>query len=381
MLRSTTAIFLGIALLLPAMTSAAWWWPFGSDTRELPAVEQTIKARPIYDKAVELNLKGRKRAAAKRFEQVWEDYPGSDMAADALYNYGQICYERKKWKNAFKAFQRLLIVYPDFPDFNQVILTVYRIALANAEGDHIKFAWIIPFRAYDRAANYFENVVTLAPYSDLAPLALMNVALIRQYKGDIPEAIDALDRLINLYPESLLADDAYLELGDTFSQLADGPLYDQGATRESVSYFEDFLILFPDHEKVGEGEHGLAEMQNLFAESKLVIGKYYFVHQNAYRSAEIFFNNAVTISPNSKAADEARRYLARIEEYKAAIAADPNFVPPRTSWKDRLLFWKRPSTDLTPEQAEEASAKASEAASPASGSEAGSIGTEEEFGR
>lgn len=361
------SILLFAATFLPTFASASWWWPFGTKESELPAAEQTELALPIYEKAVQLRSDGHERSAADKFKRVWKKYAGSAYAGDALYQYGEICFERKKWKDSFQAFSRLLSLYPDYPNFDEVVNYMFRIALANAEGDHVRWAYIIPFRAWERAVGYFEALLIYAPYSDLAPLALMNIALIHQYKGNTPEAIDALDRMINLYPASVLADDAYLELGHTFADLSDGPLYDQGATREAMSYYEDFLVLYPRHEDVGDGEEGLTEMRNQYAASKLVIGKYYYIHRNLFLASKIFFNEAITIAPDSPAAEESRRYLEKIAEFEEAAKNDPNFVPPYTTWIDRVLFWRKRPSDLTPEAAAEATAEANEAQSAATG--------------
>jgi outer membrane protein assembly factor BamD len=146
----------------------------------------------------------------------------------------------------------------------------------------------------------------------------MNVALIRQYRGDTAEAIDALDRMINLYPDSLLAPDAYLTLAETFADLVQGPEYDQGATREAISYFEDFLILFSESQQAAIAENNLADMRDVFARSKLIIGEYYFTYRRWYRSAEIFLNEAITTAPDSPSAAQARERLLEIEARRAA---------------------------------------------------------------
>lgn len=146
--------------------------------------------------------------------------------------------------------------------------------------------------------------------------------------------------MINNYPTSTLTDTAYLELAQTFASLVTGPEYDQGATREAISYFQDFLILFPDNERVEEGERGLQEKLDVLSRSKLLIGEFYFRHRSAFRAAEVFFNEAITVSPTSPSADRARAYLARIEEFRLRAAEDPNFRMPRVTWGDYLFFWR-----------------------------------------
>lgn len=312
-----TRIFLtlfGLALFLTPAEAFLW---FGDDPVDLSPTVQTEKSRRYFEKALEAQQKGNTWTALRSYEKVWKNYPASQYSAQSLYNTGIIQFERKKWKKSFGAFQAILIRHPDYPRFNELIEYQFRIALAQAEGDGVRLFWVIPSRAYNRAIGYFEIVINNAPYSDLAPLALMNVALIHQYKSNTAEAIDALDRLINSYPQSLLADDAYLSLAETFATLVQGPMYDQGATREAISYFEDFLILFSNNVDVARAEQGLASMEDVYARSKLVIGQYYYKYRRWYAAAEIFFNEAITIAPNSPAADSAREYLARIEKMRS----------------------------------------------------------------
>lgn len=309
-----------ICLFAAFSPAHAFLWFKKAPIDESPAL-QTQLARPHYESALAAQREGRMRSALRSYRKVYRDFPASEFSAQALFNTGIIQYDRKKWKRAFEAFQRLLIYHPDFPRFNDLIDYQFRIALAHAEGENVRFLLVIPYRALNRSVAYFEILISNAPYSDLAPLALMNVALIHQYKGQIPESIDALDRLINFYPNSLLTSDAYLSLAETFSTLVQGPLYDQGATREAMSYFEDFLILFSTNEEVARAEQGLEDMEDVYARSKLVIGEYYMTHRRWFQAAEIFFNEAITTAPESDAANTARENIRRIEAIRAEQAA------------------------------------------------------------
>ena len=79
--------------------------------------------------------------------------------------------------------------------------------------------WVIPgFKQYGKAIEQYELLVKNAPYSLYAPLALMNIALIAELRKDSELAIDALDRLINDYPQSMLAPDAYYNLAEHLCQ-------------------------------------------------------------------------------------------------------------------------------------------------------------------
>ncbi|MCC5806697.1 MAG: outer membrane protein assembly factor BamD [Opitutales bacterium] len=343
-----------LAGILAAATPAAaqWWNPFSTRPSDRPRAEQTELSRPLYERAMRSLERGNNRTAERRFRRVARRYPLSDYAAQSLYQQGILAFDRRNMRRSFESFQTLLARHPEFPRFNEVVEYQFEIALSLAEGRGMRWLGIIPYRALNRSRQYFEIIVFNAPYSDYAPLALMNSARISERQGNIPEAIDALDRLINNYPASLLANKAYLELAETFSELVSGPLYDQGSTREAISYYQDFLILFPEDDNVDRAEEGLQEMRDIYARSKVVVGEYYYRHRNWYRAAEIFFNEAITIAPESESADLARRYLARIEEFRRLAAEDPDYRPPRTTWGERIFFWRRRATDLDFEEPE-----------------------------
>src|SRR6185312_3686191 len=118
--------------------------------------------------------------------------------------------------------------------FNEIIGEEYRIASALLDGARSRILWgTIPgLKNRSRAIEYFEAILSFAPYRDYAPLALMNVARGHLQEGNTEDAIDALDRMINNYPQSLLAPDAYLKLGQTHAKLVDGPAYDQASTKQ-----------------------------------------------------------------------------------------------------------------------------------------------------
>lgn len=309
-------VLLSLLFVMPSAHAINWLW-WRDKPIDISPMIQTERARPIYQKALAAERDGRMRRALKLYKEIYTDFPASSFSAQSLFNSAIIRYDRKDWKKSYSAFQSILIYHPDFPKFNEIVEYQFKIALACADGDGIRFLFVFPSHAYNRAVEYFEIVINNAPYSDLAPLALMNIALIRQYQNETVLAIDALDRLINAYPSSLLADDAYLSLAETFAENVQGPMYDQGATREAISYFEDFLILFSTNQELERAEKGLAEMEDVYARSKLVIGQYYFKHRRWYQAAEIFFNEAITTAPDSEAAQVARGYIEQIEKIRA----------------------------------------------------------------
>ena len=307
-----------------------------------PISVQNAKAEELMELAQAAVAKNNRKTALRYFKTISKKYPNSRYAPHALYEASQIYIEKRKWKKAFEGYYFITRGYPNFEKFNTVLNEEFEIASALMDKKSSRYFSVIPYRNYDSAVQFFETIVASAPYSEYAPLSLMNIAIIQNKRGNRIFAVDALDRLINSYPRSMLAPDAYLELAETFSSMVDGPRYDQGATREAIRHYEDFLILYPDSPEVAIGETGLSEMQDVFARSKLEMGEFYYKKRPNYRAAEVFFNEAITVAPNSPSANKARDYLAVIETIpeEMRIAKASRQRRPRKTRRG-LMFWKK----------------------------------------
>lgn len=257
---------------------------------------------------------GNVNSANRTLKKIIKDYPLAKATAEARFLRGGILMTKEKWKKAFQEFQTLINKHPNFENFDNVISAQFECATAHMEGARGKFLWVFPgFLQYTQAIVEFESIVFNAPYGDYAPLSLMNIALIAQKENKPALAIDALDRLINFYPQSMLAPDAYYNLASTYSSLVAGSEYDQGSTRQAISYYEDFLVLFPQSQFTGEVESNLESMENLLATSRLNLGDFFYYFRSNNTAALVFYNEAITIAPDSEAAQEASLRIDDIE--------------------------------------------------------------------
>ncbi|WP_158279936.1 outer membrane protein assembly factor BamD [Coraliomargarita sinensis] len=315
-------LFAGAGQLTAQMGLNPFDWFDGEAEEEALAINvasnaDEVAASSLVESGKAALESGNTGRAHSRFKKVIKRYGTTKAAGEARYLRARILMTKGKWKKAFETLQEVVTENPEFEQFNQVISAQFECATALMEGARGRILWIIPgFRQYDEAVRQFETVVRNGPYSDYAPLALMNIALVAEKQDEPDVAIDALDRLINYYPQSMLAPDAYYNMAETYSSLVKGPEYDQGATRQAISYYEDFLILFSESNYVGDVEANLAAMQNLLAESRLKLGDFFYYYRNNNTAALTFYNETVTIAPESEAADEAR---ARIEDVEAGV--------------------------------------------------------------
>lgn len=282
--------------------------------------EESRRALELMNRARLDEERGAARSALRGYRRVFRTYPKSIFAPEAYYRSAQIHLARGELYKAFEAYQALISGYPNTPRFKEIISEQFRIATALKEGARNRWLGIPGFRNRERALQYYEQMIANAPFSDYAPLALMNVAQIHQRLRQDGEAIDALDRLINFYPDHLLAPDAYLRLAQTHASLVSGPHYDQASTREAITYFEDFMILFPGDPGIREAEIGLDEMRTIYARSKIVMAEFYHYKRRNYVAARVLYNEAITAYPDSAIASLARERLQDVERSLALAA-------------------------------------------------------------
>lgn len=296
-------------------------------------------ALDAMNKARSAEEAGSTRSAAKAYVNIAKKYPNSIYAPEALYRAARLYLARRDYNKAFENLQQILARYPNTRRFNEITGEQYRIASALLDGARGRmFFGLLPgFTQREKAIEYFENILVNAPYSDYAPLSLMNIARAHQRLNNTPEAIDALDRMINNYPQSILAPDAYLKLAQTHATLVEGPYYDQANTKESITYFEDFMILFPSDTNIPAAEKGLDGMKRMLAESKMKIGDFYFYKRSNFKAARVFYNEAITAYPDSAIAQVAKDRLAAVEA-KAAGQAAPAGTQPQAKKKRFWLF-------------------------------------------
>jgi len=118
-------------------------------------------------------------------------------------------------------------------------------------------------------------------------------------------------------------------MAKVYNNMVSGPEYDQTPTRNAISFYQDYLILFPQEAGVANAEEGLDKMRDTYARSRLVMGDFYYYYRNNNIAASIFYNETITLAPNSPAADEARVQLQKIKD---------GVLPPMTPYD---WFWGR----------------------------------------
>lgn len=274
---------------------------------------QNDEAQAEMVRADTLLKEGHLKKALGGYRSINHRFPFSPLAPEALKKRGIIYLRQHRFQSAFNCFQRIVDKYPNYKNFLEILQLEFDTADALMRGKrHYFFGKIPGFKDRGSALRFFQRIVDQAPYSEIAPKALMNIARLGMRIREPEKAIEALERVIDEYANSPLAAEAQLMLAQVRRKMVIGPAYDQRATEEAVNCYREFLVLYPDSPMAPAAEQGLKEARELLAASKLNMGDFYYNKRQNPRAALMYYKEVLSVAPDSPAAEVARHAIERI---------------------------------------------------------------------
>ena len=311
---------------------------------------ESQQAKEWFLKAEDEEKKGDLRDALSYYEKfskrrtdarIIHDGTEIQIGPESLFRAARIQEKRGNWPKAFERLRLIAEAYTEY-DFNKVAGTLMRLAERLAKEKQPRKWGVLPrFRSGEQDRYRLNQIVRLARGPKYAPRALMALAEIARKDDEEEEAIDALERLVNLYPDSHYCEKAYFDLAFIHESMVAGPDYDQGATLKALNFYEDYLILYETappksrhetnddlaarqvaaKERLAKAEDGRKRMREVLSASKLRVGRYvekygkYFIvrwRELGDGPALQFYSEAITVAPDSESAREAEARMANL---------------------------------------------------------------------
>jgi outer membrane protein assembly factor BamD len=272
------------------------------------------KSERFVKKLTKYKAKGNDQAQQRIYKKILNKYPKASIAKEAAYNRGVYLFNKEKYQDAFKAFSTLKQYHPDSPQLESAIQLQFECAENLMNKTKKKTLGFNNSSTYNtESIPLFVAYAQLFPYNEKAPLALLYSAKVSQSDKEYDTAIFSLKGLIANYPNSEYTAEAYFLIAHIYSDFIKGPEYDLESTREAIRYCEDFIALYPQHEDIKTIEVLYERMLNSLATNRVLMADYYYFNKRDNVAAIIFYNEAITIAPNSQAAIEAQERLDAIE--------------------------------------------------------------------
>ncbi|MEM6909977.1 MAG: outer membrane protein assembly factor BamD [Verrucomicrobiota bacterium] len=299
---------------------------FGDDLQQSVTREEleANEAEAVAElrEASEAETRGKTGKAIDRYEDLVKDFPLTKTAGLAQFRAAQLREKEGDWNKAFKGYQNFLDTYRGSTKFNEAIEGQFRIAQEAFQGEaqpgFLGFGGIQP----SKAVEWFDQIVRNAPQSEIAPQALMAKAEILEERKEFRESLAAYQMVVDRYPNSEEARVAQLKMGNslmdtTKKEGARNPA-NLDLARES---YEDFLINFPDDERVAEARKQLGELDQAQARKNLQIGDFYR-KKGQLRAAAIYYKEVLK-NPETTSYQAAKMALEALEAEEPGVSAAP----------------------------------------------------------
>lgn len=257
--------------------------------------------------------------AITTYRYIAKSAPGSKEAPSAQYRLAKQLHNKGEFESAFKEYQNLIKNYPQTPDFEQSVADQIEIANAFLKGRRVKMLGLRLMPSMEKAEEMYTAILKSAPYSKHAPVTQFNLGLAYEKQGKAKEAIAAYQRVLDKYPNSSACASASYQIGYVYQRLGmTGKSQDLSALKEAQNNYQDFLLQYPNSEKVPQAGENMKKMVSRESADTLRIARFYDFNKD-FKAASIYYNDVLRRFPQSQEATAAK---TRIDELKALYGED-----------------------------------------------------------
>ncbi|MDQ0320930.1 outer membrane protein assembly factor BamD [Pararhizobium capsulatum DSM 1112] len=160
------------------------------------------------------------------------------------------------------------------------------------------------------AARKFDAIDQQHPFSEYARKALVMKAFVAYRNGQSQDAINAATRYLNLYPQSEDAAYAQYIVGLAYSKQIPSVTQDQKPAQNTIDAMQKVIDNYPDSEYVEDAQAKIRFAKDQIAGKEMQVGRYY-LERKEYLAAATRFRNVVEKYPTTNQVEEA---LARLVE-------------------------------------------------------------------
>ncbi|MDD5195018.1 MAG: outer membrane protein assembly factor BamD [Candidatus Omnitrophica bacterium] len=288
------------------------FWVWSPKTQKWKNPKYSPLATPFLQfKEGEKNFEGEKfKEAYDAFKKLIIHYPDAQEAAEAQYYLGRCLEELNQPYQAFQEYQKVIDSYPNSKRINEAVEREYKIGeyFLNREPKQWLGVSVYDFVEHP-SLEIFKKIVEKVPYSPYATQAEYKLGLLLMKLSRYDEARESFQKVIDNYPDSEWAMPAKYQLAIATSKASPGVGYDSTTLQEASSRLDEFIKKHPDAQISTQAEQQLKELRNKEARKNFDVAQFY-ENQDKYDSALLYYNVVI-----DKYADS-EYYLSSLERVK-----------------------------------------------------------------
>jgi len=294
--------------------------------------EGLVKSLPIENKFPASGLTSEQLAAAdalvasgdtekaiSTYRFIARSSPKSKEAPVAQFKLAKQLQQKNDFETAFNEYQNLLQKYPETPNFEESVAEQINIANAYLKGRKVKFLGIPMVASPEKAEEMYTAILKVSPYSKHAAITQFNLGLAMEKQGKAKEAIAEYQKVLDKYPTSPACASAQYQIAYVYQRLGmTGKSQDLSALKESQNNYQDFLLQYPNSEKIPQAGENMKSMISKESADTLRVARFYDFSKD-FKAASIYYNDVIRRFPQSEQATAAK---SRLDELKALYGED-----------------------------------------------------------
>lgn len=320
---SLRSVPVGLALLLTAVVFPTVLLAESEGLVKSTAITNTLvssaSAAEQLASADAFAASGDTEKAIPTYRFIAKNYSKSKEAPVAQFKLAKQLQKKQDFEGAFKEYQTLLQKYPQTPDFEESVSEQINIANAYLKGMKVKFLGIPMVPSMEKAEEMYLAILKVSPYSKHAAITQFNLGLAIEKQGRAQDAIKEYQKVLDKYPNSSACASASYQIGYVYMKLGTvGKSQDLSALKESQNSYQDFLLQYPNSEKVQQAGQNMKSMISRESEDILRIARFYDFSKD-FKSSAIYYNDVIRRFPQSEEATVAKN---RLDELKSLYGED-----------------------------------------------------------
>ena len=310
-MRHTLCLSILLVFVTVGAAQAQWTWT--------PQTGRFVNIKRMPKETAELQLEyvrslmhaGDYRKAMRESDKFVEYYGDDPLADENLYLRGEIHLARNNFMTAAKSFQQLIAAHPDTERYHDAISKQYEIGdLYYAKGKRLapKRFRLFKKRPFKRAAEVYTMVVDNQPFTPEAAEAQYKIGLCHYARKEYIDAAFEYQRVVEDYAASEWVNDASYGLALCRYKASLPPEYDQTPSELTIAAIDDFVVRYPEDERVEDLQTKRIEMRESIAQQRLATAHFY-EKRREYPAAKLYYEMLANEFTDTKASAEAVSWL------------------------------------------------------------------------
>ncbi len=264
--------------------------------------------------AKKLLEKGKTRKARRALLRLTHQWPDSDEAPKAQYEYAKLLMQSGAYMQAFKEFQYLIKHYPgEFP-YNKTLDYQFKIANQVRTERWGDILFLPGFSTAERSLPLYRQIAKNGPNWEKTPQIWFYIGSVYEQTQEYAKAIDAYERIIyRTEGDNVTQRAAYRRLHCFYAMVKRRPR-DENIYQRAISSHFRFLEKYPDHEKADHARKMLSGLKQELEDMHYRQAVFYDRNTDKVKAALISYRDFLKNFPKSKRAPQIK---ARIEELSA----------------------------------------------------------------